>query len=358
MVAFYTNRTLIAPMARLGRNFDFGSFNQLRENYLTQDVESDNGIFVPWSSLFDLDGLKTQYNVRIIEKTHGHTDASSETHLGASPMPDMIHFVNMSQALRSWKIYDKEDSTTPMGSYTHKVTVNQLNAIDQPLLYFGSMFGGGRVMTSIPEHQKFQTFMRQQFKIVHPMLKAAADVVIDALGGPNRYVALQVLSIGRGQGKHEQQLDRSIQSLLSELDLDEMMMGDNVVAGRDCLEDGFSPKLYLATDLASPYANPDLTRLRALFPCSIAYQDLLTWDIIQDPLADIIDHRGRNIGHFFIPLVDGIVASRGKEGHTVAPREKISHSLFSFLFTAAKFFSQQGSGYGQYFQQAWQIEHR
>jgi hypothetical protein len=220
------------------------------------------------------------------------------------------------------------------------------------------MFGGGRVMASIPEHQKFQTFMRKQFKIVHPILKAAADVVIDALGGPNRYVALQVLSIGRGQGTHEQQLDRSIHSLLSELDLDEMMMGDNVVAGRDCLEDGFSRKLYLATDLASPYANPDLTRLRALFPCSIAYQDLLTWDIIQDPLADIIDHRGRNIGHFFIPLVDGIVASRGKEGHTVAQEEKITHSLVSFLFTAAKFFSQQGSGYGQYFQQAWQIEHR
>ncbi|GAB5593869.1 hypothetical protein Unana1_08769 [Umbelopsis nana] len=313
MVAYYTNRTLLAPMARLGDAYDFGPFDQLRERYLSQDAESHTAIFIPWSSLFDLDSLRQEYNVRIIEKTHGHTDGSSNSGFGASPNPDMIHFVNMSQSLRSWKIYDKEDSTTPLGSYSHKLTVRELQSIHKPLLYFGSMFGGGRVMASIPEHQLFQSFMRQQFKIINPILRTAANTVIDALGGPDRYVALQVLSVGRGKGKHEQQLDNSIQSLLSELDLDEMLMGDHVVAGRDCLDDLSTPKLYLATDLSLPYANPTLTRLRALFPCSIAYQDLLTWGLIRDPLADMVDNHGRHIGHFFIPLVDGMVASKANK---------------------------------------------
>ncbi|KAI8577623.1 hypothetical protein K450DRAFT_250911 [Umbelopsis ramanniana AG] len=335
MVAHYTNRTLIAPMARLGANFDFGTFDQLRERYLSQTLDSADGISVSWSTLFDLEALKTKYNVRIIEKTHGHTDGSPDTWIGEYPSPDMIHFINKTQALRSWKIYDKQDSPSPLGSYNYKLTVDELKSIDSPLLYFGSMWGGARVMYSQAANQAFQTFLRQHFKIVHPALTNAADTAIYAMGGVNRYVALQVLSVGRGKTNHDQQLDNAIQSLLSELDLDEMLMGDDAFAGRDCLEDRLSPKLYLATDLSSPYSNPIFTRLRSLFPCAVAYQDLVHWDMIQDPLANMTDDYGRNIGPYFVPLVDGIIASK-----------------------AAKFFSQQGSGYGQYFQQAWQIEHR
>lgn len=364
MVAHYTNRTLIAPLVRLGVNFDFGSFDQLRENYLAQSLDGSDGISVPWSTLFNLEVLQSKYNVRIIEKTHGHTDGSPNTWIGEHPSPDMIHYINKTQSLRSWKIYDKNDSPSPLGSYNYKLTVDELKSIDKPLLYFGSMWGGARVMFSLPANQAFQTLLRQNFKVVHPMLTNAADAAIYAMGGVNRYVALQVLSVGRGKTKHEQQLDNAIQSLLSELDLDEMLMGDNAFAGRDCLEDRLSPKLYLATDLSSPYSNPVFSRLRSLFPCAVAYQDLVHWDMIQDPLANMTDDYGRNIGPYFVPLVDGIIASKGKKLPAIPfvifivimHHPLVNNRVISIL--ANKFFSQQGSGYGQYFQQAWQIEHR
>jgi hypothetical protein len=36
--------------------------------------------------------------------------------------------------------------------------------------------------------------------------------------------------------------------------------------------------------------------------------------MIQDPLANMTDDYGRNIGPYFVPLVDGIIASKGKNG--------------------------------------------
>ncbi|KAG2176407.1 hypothetical protein INT43_005641 [Umbelopsis isabellina] len=334
MMAYYTNRTLLAPMLRLGTSFDFAPFDELRHSYLTQNISNQDAILIPWSSLFDLRPLLNNYNVRILEKTEKPSDGISDTNLGVNPSDDMIYFVNSSQELRSWKFYDKENNASPLGAYKEKWTLQQVKNIDKPLLYFGSMFGRGRVMATVPEHQAFQRFLRQQFKITHPGLKETADRIIEVLGGPSQYVGLQLLSPASGKVKQQHVIEESIQSLLTELDLDEMQMGDNDVAGRDCLDDQQSPKLYLATDLTLPASNPVLTRLRRLFPCTIAYQDLVTWNLLNDKLQDVKDEQGNNVGHFYIPLVDGIVASR-----------------------AAKFFGQQGSGFGQFFQQAWQLEH-
>lgn len=339
MMAYYTNRTLLAPMLRLGASFDFAPFDGLRHSYLTQDVNNQEATLIPWSSLFDLQPLLNNYNVRILEKTEGPSDGISDTYLGANPSPDMIHFVNSSQELRSWKLYDNENNASPLGAYKEKWTLQQVRNIDKPLLYFGSMFGRGRVMATVPEHQVFQRFLRQQFKIIHPGLKETADRIIEVLGGPSQYVGLQLLSPASGKVKQQHVIEESIQSLLTELDLDEMQMGDNEAAGRDCLDDQQSPKLYLATDLTLPASNPVLTRLRRLFPCTIAYQDLVTWDLLNDKLQDVKDDQGKNVGHFYIPLVDGIVASRGKT-HFCRTSPRLIFLMHTEL-TAIAFFSRK-----------------
>lgn len=90
------NRTVIAPMLRLGRPLHWQSFEKLTEAYAQDKRQQQQACHntaspatclqrlnewteIPWSSLFDLEAITDEFGISIIERTSGHGWGINET---------------------------------------------------------------------------------------------------------------------------------------------------------------------------------------------------------------------------------------------------------------------------------------
>ncbi|GAN09321.1 hypothetical protein MAM1_0259c08846 [Mucor ambiguus] len=202
-IALETNRTLILPQVRLGtKDIPWAPYPILQKYYESQDKESlkasclsntpnwrteyqpcrdlNQWIELPWSTFFDLEALKTQFGIRVYERTWGHGWGAEESmlaHLQLSSRDVVIVDPNSFPSNGSnWDVQDKqkvvdgskwfsslfgggkvEDETEASKKLVSPlkmlVTADQLLQLDERYIQFGSLVFGLRFQTSTSKKQ-------------------------------------------------------------------------------------------------------------------------------------------------------------------------------------------------------------
>ncbi|KAF1801653.1 hypothetical protein V8B55DRAFT_1472787 [Mucor lusitanicus] len=238
-IALETNRTLILPQVRLGtQDIPWAPYPVLQKYYESQDKESlkasclantpnwrtayqpcrdlNQWIEVPWSTFFDLEALKTQFGIRVHERTWGHGWGVQESMLAHVQLAahDVVSVDPNSFPSNGsdWDVQDKqkvvdgskwfggifarvEDETEAskrlVSPLKMLVTADQLLRLEERYIQFGSLVFGLRFQTSTSKKQSaLQRGLRSTvFTSPNRFLETnlAAQKITAKMGGANIY---------------------------------------------------------------------------------------------------------------------------------------------------------------------------
>jgi hypothetical protein len=238
-LAIETNRTIIAPMLRINPSYMWMPFEQLAKGYEAQDKpmlrkacekgESnwrtalqpcntiDEWTEIPWSSIMNLEILKKEYGVRIIER-QGHGWGVDESALEDHVDPDdvtVVDVMSFAENGTNWEhadasndiqqnqfspmkwiqtLFESKKKTSLQEPLKNVFSIAQLNAIDTKIVQFGALNSAARYQTtSTPLQQELRKAMMKSRFVTPDRLKQLTDQsnrIIEVLGGKFQYSAL------------------------------------------------------------------------------------------------------------------------------------------------------------------------
>jgi hypothetical protein len=184
-------------------------------------------IEVPWSSIMDLEIIKKEYGIKIIERTQGHGWGVRESALGGNIHPDDVAIVDVMSFKENgtdWEHVDEAEEALKLARESRfsrwiqsnfnptpkaeKLTqplkfvfsVDKLNALDAKIIQFGALSSAARYETTISPIQVDlrKAMMKTRFNVPDnfPPLKNQATEIVNALGGPFQYSTL-ILNLGK-----------------------------------------------------------------------------------------------------------------------------------------------------------------
>lgn len=241
-LALETKRTIIAPMLRINKIYPWMPFEELAQRYQAQDknilrklcetktkswrtelesCETINDWFeIPWSSIMDLETIKKDYGIRIIERTNGYGWGVHESALGGNIHPSdvaVIDVMTYKENGTNWEHFDpeqdakqkakearlsywvqshffapKEEKLTEPLKYV--LPEDQLMSIKAKIIQFGALSSAARYPTSTSEIQMDlrKAMMKTRFNVpdqLQPLTEQSAAIV-EALGGRFQYSTL------------------------------------------------------------------------------------------------------------------------------------------------------------------------
>jgi hypothetical protein len=122
-------------------------------------------------------------------------------------------------------------SKTPLSKFMHRYDVATLQAMDQKLLHFGSVFGTHRVLAQQASHALWLKQIRTHLIFNNPVLVDTARLVVDQLGGAgSSFIGLH-LRVGDGLFKVRASINiddiyHSLVNQFTDLTLDELLLLD------------------------------------------------------------------------------------------------------------------------------------
>ncbi|KAI7870517.1 hypothetical protein BDF14DRAFT_1879110 [Spinellus fusiger] len=260
-IGYATKRTVIAPMLRLGRYHDWAPFESAARQYIAQDKrllqqlcetrEPANELWrielepcdtlhewteVPWSSIFDLEPFKTEFNITVIERLNGHGWGVDESVLGRVPAEevmwaDPLSFENNGT---EWDPVTKMPTVKPnwiQRTFSRKplnmkkqlnrvMKPYQINAITERLIQFGDISSSGRFQTrGTPGQTALRRAMMKYLFLTPDRLEgltSEAKKVVDTLGGPYGFNSLH-LSLNKLVAKDDRFNTRSFEATMDDL---------------------------------------------------------------------------------------------------------------------------------------------
>ncbi|ORY94830.1 hypothetical protein BCR43DRAFT_525972 [Syncephalastrum racemosum] len=380
-IAYDTNRTLIAPQLRLGKPYDWLPFHDLARRYEAQDktflrslcssaaqlteeswrtelepcATINDFTEVPWSSVFDLKPLQTQFGIRIIERVHGHGWGENESALLSSNIRESVIIVDpMTFPTNGSEIDPNAEpaEAPPLKRYLRAPQLKELDGFGY--IQFGALSSAGRIRTRNTAGQSalHRALTRSVFVTPQPTipgLSAVAKQIMHALGGLGRYSSLhlnlaQFMALdGRSdrlEDNGQELMDAVVLEVFGDIPINqavaaampilqpsrlaEIMNGpqqDRRQLLDACVEyrrevDSRYPVYYLVNDLVlDPKARPDIFGpLMQFFPCVFTRRDMADWHIIDshwptdDPFYDRDPDADYNT--LLTPLLDMTLATR------------------------------------------------
>ncbi|KAG2172648.1 hypothetical protein INT44_002663 [Umbelopsis vinacea] len=323
LLANYLNRTLIVPPAFLGHIRGWQPKDTLF-NYLESLTKPQPW----WNRCNDKFGLadgpchtKSVYATVPWESIHSSINeigvpirtvrhiSLAKTMAMLTLSDDEVYF-HHDNTMYSWLLCDLPREQCPKLNvttgrvYEQVWTVEDLQAIDKPLLQLQGIFGTGRVMANGFEHLQVRTKIRESLIYRSPAMEQVTANIAQQLGGKQQYFSIHV-RMGDPQFLRgmEQKLELQIAFL-------EKSLAGIQTTTTTCGTEEYT--IYVATDAKDPRNRPELAPLFARFPCAKVlgdYIDLLTpldaeLDTFQPPQSTIIK--------FLIPLIDAMVAGNAK----------------------------------------------
>ncbi|KAI8067277.1 hypothetical protein BDF21DRAFT_112256 [Thamnidium elegans] len=232
-IALETNRTLILPQVRLGKTWDWQPFAILSKYYQSQDKQVlktacrlnqpnwmtnyqpcqqlNQWIELPWSTFFDLEVLRNDFSIRIIERTSHHNwgahdslipllkpeqviviDPTSFASNGSDWGPKTKIDTSFFSRFSSTKATDEEKDSLKLTTGLKNVIRSQdLIQINQRYIQFGSLVYGLRFLTNASQHQSaLQRALRSNVFVSPNQFHAVNQVsqtIVNALGGAGTY---------------------------------------------------------------------------------------------------------------------------------------------------------------------------
>ncbi|RUS16702.1 hypothetical protein BC937DRAFT_90899 [Endogone sp. FLAS-F59071] len=345
-LAFLLNRTLLLPPAMLGNVFGWRAFNILvdwhlfhskvgHENCakfasLTADMQKaanmsnvcntmNSYTYVRWELLYDLKTLKAK--VSYLPRDY-FTNEYLQDQFNISTN-ETWYFKD------EWQydamIFDSNVDLDPkkhnLGKYHSLLRIPDLQARPEKLIYLGSLFGSGRMVTSTKENRSLHDWVNSQFIFSNPVLLQTLDNVVAAIGGPRTYASLHARvgdgAFARGASKVMNQLWSDFSGKFPPLPggaIDPATPTEclDPLTRPEAVRNGSLPLIFMATDERNPRKAKLFAKFFAAYPCIITLNDV--FDYATSPLAELsnpID--GLKLGKFMIPFLDGLVASRAKD---------------------------------------------
>ncbi|OBZ86255.1 hypothetical protein A0J61_05692 [Choanephora cucurbitarum] len=383
LLAAYLNRTLLLPSVYLGNPaFPWLRFDKMYERLLLQtkngldycsQIRDDEPMpsecltykqwtAIPWTFFYDFKELRK--HVRIVFRD----DLSLEwiqDHLNATEQ-DIYLFKDYSPF--DYRIYDLAESKTPLTRFVHRIELEALEAIEEKVLHFGSVFGSYRVLAQTEDHRDFFKLVRKDMIFTNPTLMTVAERIVKKLGGVGSFVGLHV-RVGDGLFKvrasiqiddlfhrlvddftdlmeselkniydrdHDQdrkenneyeirQLREDYQNATDGFDMpirvqhpadnqeslgpasDSLQLSCQVGDGRN---DRFAKTtVFIATDCPQPRAHPLLRKLFAVFPCTFVLSDFKD-DLSELSQIEVMQEKVK-LESYLIPMVDAIISAQG-----------------------------------------------
>ncbi|KAI7857794.1 hypothetical protein BDC45DRAFT_500700 [Circinella umbellata] len=387
LLASYLNRTLLLPPVFLGNPaMPWLRYDKMYERLLLQtkrglehcpQLGPDEPLpseclnyfrwtQVPWSFFYDLTkGI--QDNVRIIFRQ----DLSTEWILNTLQVhtSDIHYMKDMSPY--EFRVYDKPDSATPLAKFVNRIDLATLEAIDNKVLHFGSVFGTYRVLAQTLEHAELLRTFRSEMIFRNPILAETSARVVRQLGGMDQFVGLHI-RVGDGLFKvrasiHVDDIYHKLVDTFTDLTVDQVAAYEEYKHDQDRQEnDGYEVRqlrkfkpinedlnkpiqvnhppdiqeklgqgpplgltrscepilpmdsinerfqktvIYIATDAPSPRSNPLLRKIFATFPCVFVLSDF-SEEIRDLKRIQVVEEKVK-LESYLIPMVDAMIAAQG-----------------------------------------------
>ncbi|KAI8331561.1 hypothetical protein BC941DRAFT_438708 [Chlamydoabsidia padenii] len=211
------DRTVIAPMLRLGKPLPWQPFDTLAHSYtFSQNKQQLNETChtndqacntmndwteIPWSSLFDLKAISSEFGIPIIERTQGHGWGIDESALVDTitdvVVVDVLTFIENATLHngqgRRGKSSVKQDSL-PLKTVIRPQQWDTLT--HRQYIQFGSLSSTARYQVHTTSQQMALRKALNRHLLVSPNqmvpLKQQADKVIETLGGVNHFSSLRL----------------------------------------------------------------------------------------------------------------------------------------------------------------------
>ncbi|KAI8144949.1 hypothetical protein BJV82DRAFT_606865 [Fennellomyces sp. T-0311] len=334
------DRTLILPQINLGKGVYWRASPLLADKYSTcpefaiservgECHDFRKYVPVPVSKVFDLTALE-RVGIRYIERDDMRTTYFSD-HLGIHD----IYSVNDSTRF-AYRIYDSDNSTEPLNQFQYRLNLKDLEARQEQLIEFGSLFGTPRmVLDERDDLYWLRDHLSGEVGFSNPTVTFQTLNVVSLLGGPGNFVSVH-LRTGDGVFKtimtrtmnkvretlerynmrtrlhHEQEyaIMARLQALAHEGQITDLL---NECVAIQHHRDLLHPRLrliFMATDTAQPRQTlPDLFEE---FVCLFTLPDFP--QVVQDTVAgDSTPAREQqdHYGPLWLPLIDAEIAAHG-----------------------------------------------
>ncbi|KAI8878140.1 hypothetical protein K501DRAFT_228929 [Backusella circina FSU 941] len=385
LLASYLNRTLLLPHVVLGNPaIPWLRFDKMYERLILQHkhgleycaplFQKDEPVpaeclnyprwtSVPWTFFYDFAEIKER--VRIIFRP----DLSFEWIQDTFNLTDDQIYTFKDNSPYEFRVYDLPESTTPLTKFINRVDLSTLEAVEETVMHFGSVFGSYRVLAQSTEHQELLKFIRRNMIFKNPTLLASASRVVSQLGGVGKFVGIH-LRVGDGlfrmrasitiddiyhqlvndftdltvqevkeydPGHDQDRLEdtgyevRLLRDASQEIenpkvpisvqhpasDILEQRLGhlDDAAVTLQCQPtDGRNDRfartiIYIATDCPHPRSHPLLQKIVKTFPCVFFLDDFM--DSVSDLKRLQVAEEGVKLESYLIPMVDAMIASQG-----------------------------------------------
>lgn len=382
LLASYLNRTLLLPSVYLGNPaFPWLRFDKMYERLLLQTkqgleycslIRSDEPLpteclnyprwtTVPWTFFYNFEKLNQK--VRIIFRE----DLSFEWIMDSFKlkMKDIYLFKDYSPF--EFRVFDLPESTTPLSRFVNRIDLSTLEAIEEKVIHFGSVFGTYRVLAQSQEHKELLLFIRENMIFTNPTLVDITNKIVNQLGGIGSFVGIH-LRVGDGLFKvrasinvddifhtlvneytdltlkelqdvydvnHEQDRKENNDYEIRQLrdshqqqqmtfekpihvqhpsDIRSKLDADGGVSKlpicQDKKNDRFSSTtIFIATDCPDPRNHPLLRKIFDTFPCVFVLSDFKN-DLTDLGKIQVIEEKVK-LTSYLIPMVDAMIASQG-----------------------------------------------
>ncbi|RUS28493.1 hypothetical protein BC938DRAFT_481822 [Jimgerdemannia flammicorona] len=249
----------------------------------------------------------------------------------------MIYTLN-DNARYSYRIYDTRGNTEDLLNYKYRIDIDELRARKEKLLFFGSVFGSTRLALSTAENKALREHLMKSLPLNHELVIQSTTKIVGKLGGVAKFVGVHVRT---GDGIFKERLNDTIvqmkmklENFAAKVQTDRYSKEDieyNMAQAtaflislqskpirllQECKQHShYGDRLniiYMATDSRKPpRKNPVLKDIFATFPCTFTLADFASQGDIDNLKVIHTDGRTR-LDAMLIPMVDAVVASRGK----------------------------------------------
>ncbi|KAI9483487.1 MAG: hypothetical protein EXX96DRAFT_594240 [Benjaminiella poitrasii] len=207
LLSVYLNRTLLLPSVFLGSPaFPWLRFDKMYERLLLQTkngldycqtIRDDEPVpteclnyfrwtAIPWTFFYNLTELSQ--HVRIIFRD----DLSLEWIKDNLHLKDSDIYLFKDYSPFEFRIYDLPESRTPLSRFLNRLDINTLEAIEERVIHFGSLFGTYRVLAQSPENKDILTLIRKEMVFQNPVLLRVASRIVNRLGGTGSFVGIHI----------------------------------------------------------------------------------------------------------------------------------------------------------------------
>nr|CAG8435696.1 14842_t:CDS:2 [Entrophospora candida] len=324
-IAWFLNRTLIVPPALLLTKFrvPFGRMIKLSKSLKAESVDSICGnikinkekkkceefhssyTLYPYDQLFDFTFIRQ--NLKTINTPNFDIDTVIEMLNITEPKKEI--YLDFTSKDRN-QMYDTGEKPYTTSNNKTLESLQLLKKRPEKLIYFGSLFGSGRIHRKLESSKIFFEKFQESFIPSNPVMLNVVASIAEKMGGAGNYISSHARG---GDGGFATKIEEHFTDLVRQIDKKYPEISPYLISLKNkCppIEKNETTKrknLYVASDLNREYESMKVFLDK--FPC---LKMLFDFEDQLEPYKSLINPVDNKVmSHFLIPLTDLMVAANG-----------------------------------------------